>query len=154
MWTLTPSERRGALVVVVVLALGAGHDLWRAAHPDLRPLASGPRIRAGGGEAMPADSTAAAGAEGPAGSPALDLNRASAAELDQLPGIGPVLAARIVSYRSEHGRFSRVEELRAVRGVGPRVLERLRPHLRVGAEAAGPPTSRPVARSRANRNVP
>ena len=61
----------------------------------------------------------------------LDLNRASVAELDGLPGIGPVLARRIVEHRREHGRFRRVEELRGVRGVGPRLIERLKPRVTV-----------------------
>jgi len=63
----------------------------------------------------------------------LDLNRADAADLDALPGIGPVLARRIVDFRREHGPFRRVEELRAVRGVGPRLLERIRPRVEVPA---------------------
>ena len=61
----------------------------------------------------------------------LDLNRASVAELDGLPGIGPVLARRIVEHRREHGRFRRVDELRGVRGVGPRLIARLKPRVTV-----------------------
>ena len=76
-------------------------------------------------------------AAAPRNHPVLDLNRAQAAELDMLPGIGPVLARRIVEYRRQHGPFRRIEELRAVRGVGPRLLERLRP--RVGVGGAAPP---------------
>ena len=60
------------------------------------------------------------------------MNRAGASELDALPGIGPVLARRIVEYRRQHGPFRSVEELRAVRGLGPRLLERLRPRVSVG----------------------
>ena len=80
------------------------------------------------------DSSAAPGAEPLARAEAVvDLNRAAAAELDALPGIGPVLARRIVEHRQRHGPFRRVEELRAVRGVGPRLLARLRPRVGVGA---------------------
>ncbi len=60
-----------------------------------------------------------------------DLNTATAADLEALPGIGPVLAGRIVEYRRVHGRFQRLEDLLDVDGVGPRLLERLRPVLRV-----------------------
>ena len=55
---------------------------------------------------------------------ALDLNRASVEELERLPGVGPVIAARIVAHR-ERRRFARVEQLRAVPGVGPVKLARL-----------------------------
>jgi competence protein ComEA len=61
----------------------------------------------------------------------VDLNAASPEELDRLPGIGPVLAGRIVEYRRRHGRFTRIEELLAVRGIGPRLLERLRGRVRL-----------------------
>jgi len=48
----------------------------------------------------------------------LSLNRASASELDALPGVGPVLANRIVAWRKAHGRFSSIDQLRDVSGVG------------------------------------
>jgi competence protein ComEA len=63
----------------------------------------------------------------------LDLNRAGAAELDALPGVGPVLAARIIEQRRRFGPFHRVDDLRAVRGVGPRLLARIRPLVTVTA---------------------
>lgn len=66
------------------------------------------------------------------GEAAVDVNRASAAELESLPGIGPALAARILERRERVGRFSSVEELISVRGIGPATLERLRGHVRAG----------------------
>ncbi len=130
---LTAAERRGSLVVVLLLAIGAGWDLWRAARPAARaaepPAALEPATR----------STAPGGTRDSSARPPLeqrvDLNRADVAELDRLPGIGPVLAGRIVEHRARHGLFRRVEELRAVRGVGPRLLERLRPRVMVSATA-------------------
>ncbi len=68
----------------------------------------------------------------------LDLNQATAVQLMQLPGIGPVLAQRIVEYRDQHGPFESVEELLRVRGIGPRRLERLRPYLFVEPQAPDP----------------
>lgn len=56
----------------------------------------------------------------------VDLNRATVAELDALPGIGPVLAQRIVDWRGRNGRFTVVEELGEVSGIGPAILGRLR----------------------------
>ncbi|MER3402842.1 MAG: DNA-binding protein [Armatimonadota bacterium] len=57
----------------------------------------------------------------------LDINRATADELEQLPGIGPTLAQRIVEYRQQVGRFQSVDDLRNVRGIGPKRLEQIRP---------------------------
>lgn len=56
----------------------------------------------------------------------LNLNTATAAELEQLPGIGPSLAARIVQYRQEHGPFRTVDALLLVSGIGPATLEKIR----------------------------
>lgn len=64
----------------------------------------------------------------PSGAPGglLDLNTATAGQLDALPGIGPVLAERIVAWRTEHGPFASVDQLREVGGIGERRIESLR----------------------------
>jgi competence ComEA-like helix-hairpin-helix protein len=61
----------------------------------------------------------------------LDLNRATAGELEALPGIGPALAARIVALRAEEGPFRSVDDLDGVPGIGPALLERIRPLVNV-----------------------
>lgn len=68
----------------------------------------------------------AAAAQLPDADPRVDLNRATASDLEALPGIGPVLARRIVAHRDRHGPFQRLEDLLQVEGIGPRMLERLR----------------------------
>jgi competence protein ComEA len=60
----------------------------------------------------------------------VDLNAADEAALDALPGVGPVIAGRIVAWRRQHGRFSSVDELTEVSGIGEATLERLRPLVR------------------------
>lgn len=65
----------------------------------------------------------------------LDLNTATAGDLQALPGIGPVLAARVIEDRAANGLFQTVEGLRRVRGIGPKTLQRLRPL--VAAESDG-----------------
>ena len=60
----------------------------------------------------------------------LDLNTAEWPELVQLPGIGEVLARRIVDDRSRHGPFVDQEDLMRVRGIGPKTLDGVRPYLR------------------------
>lgn len=59
--------------------------------------------------------------------PLLDLNGSSRMELETLPGIGMVLASRIVSYRTAHGDFQRIEDLINVLGIGTKRLKRLEP---------------------------
>jgi competence protein ComEA len=67
---------------------------------------------------------------------AIDINRASAAELQRLPGIGPKMSQRIIDERAK-GAFKAVDELRGrVSGIGVKTLERLRPYIRVGEEPA------------------
>ena len=61
----------------------------------------------------------------------LDLNTANWVELSQLEGIGPKLARRIIADREQNGRFARVDDLRRVRGIGPRTVARLKPWLTV-----------------------
>ena len=61
-----------------------------------------------------------------AGTGRVDLNRASLQQLDALPGIGPVTAQRILDWRAQHGRFTRVEQLREVDGIGERRFAQLR----------------------------
>lgn len=66
------------------------------------------------------------------GSTLIDINAASADELETLPGIGPALAERIVAYRTEHGPFQSVDELAQVRGISPRMVDELRALVTVG----------------------
>ena len=61
----------------------------------------------------------------------LNINEASAAQLQQLHGIGPTLAQRIVEYREQAGGFSTVEELTRVSGIGPRTFEALQDEVAV-----------------------
>lgn len=165
---LTPAERRGAIVVVVLLALGAAQDLWRASRPlpvappglsgnVASPVEGGEGATGrGGGEDRARDPNPVA----PGGAAVVvDLNRASAIELDALPGVGPVLAGRIIAHRSRHGPFRHPEELLAVRGIGPRLFAKLEPRVTVGpgpspgrdtSDQAGPgglqSAARPVSR--------
>jgi competence protein ComEA len=78
------------------------------------------------------DAAPAAPPSGPApakgGAPTgkVDLNVATVEQLDALPGVGPVMAQRILEWRARHGRFTRVEQLREIEGIGERRLAQLR----------------------------
>ncbi|MFZ9533262.1 MAG: ComEA family DNA-binding protein [Ilumatobacteraceae bacterium] len=67
----------------------------------------------------------------PSGALLVDLNRATVAELDQLPGVGPSTARAIVDHRTRNGPFASVDDLLAVRGIGPAKLAELKPFARV-----------------------
>jgi competence protein ComEA len=84
------------------------------------PAAAGPVAAEGSAATAPA-------ADGP-----VDLNAATLEQLDALPGIGPVMAQRILDHRSDHGPFRTIEELAEVPGIGERRLADLRDRLRVG----------------------
>lgn len=70
--------------------------------------------------------------EGAAGGGLVDLNAATVSELEELPGIGPVLAERIVQWRADNGRFTDIEVLGEVSGIGDALMAQLRPLVRVG----------------------
>jgi competence protein ComEA len=61
----------------------------------------------------------------------VDLNTADAAALDSLPGVGPVIAQRILDWRTEHGRFTSVDELGEVSGIGDKLMAQIAPKVRV-----------------------
>ncbi len=91
-----------------------------------RVLADGEQI-AVGVDAVAAASTPTTGAV----APIVDLNTADLAALDALPGVGPVLAGRILAWRQAHGPFRSVDELGEVSGIGDAILGQLRPLVRV-----------------------
>lgn len=81
-----------------------------------RRLADGEQIYVG---IPPPPGTDPAPAGAPAAPDKVDLNSATLADLDTLPGVGPVTAQRIVDWRAEHGRFDSVDQLREIDGIGP-----------------------------------
>jgi competence protein ComEA len=94
------------------------------------PVAAAPPV---GGAAPGAGAGAEAGAGAGAGSPAavVDLNTATLADLETLPGIGPVLGQRILDWRTANGRFSSVDELREISGLGEKRIADLQDKVRV-----------------------
>jgi competence protein ComEA len=69
----------------------------------------------------------------------IDLNSAEWTEFTTLPEIGSAMAHRIVDYRKQHGPFRSLDDLRSVKGIGPKTMERLRPYLKpIESPVAGP----------------
>lgn len=84
--------------------------------------AAAPPVVSGSGAGSPG-----AGGAGQASTGPVNLNTADVAALDGLPGVGPVIAQRILQWRTQNGRFTSVEELGEVSGIGDKLMEQLRP---------------------------
>jgi competence protein ComEA len=84
-------------------------------------------VRTGAGASGQAEGTGAA----PGGATLIDLNTATADDLDGLPGVGPVTAQAILAWRAKHGRFTSIDELQEVDGIGPKTFAQIAPHVRV-----------------------
>jgi competence ComEA-like helix-hairpin-helix protein len=149
------------LLLLAAAGVGLGVSHWRAAHPQLverlerldREIAATEAVNFEDREVTPAAETRAprrrprddSESRPPARSrsakprappldepgPPVDLNRATLADLTRLPGVGPVLARRILETREAAGRFGAVDDLVTVRGLGRVKLERLRPFVSV-----------------------
>jgi competence ComEA-like helix-hairpin-helix protein len=72
----------------------------------------------------------------------IDLNVANVKELQELPGVGAVTAQRIIDMRQKSGRFKRVEDLLAIRGISQKKLDALRPYVMIGPPPAAPPAQK------------
>ena len=112
----TPSQERGLIVLIGVALLASGIVLFlssehRAPQHEIEPIVlEGVRV------IVPVFTEIGK----------INVNEASAAELERLPGIGEALATRIIAYREEHGPFRSLDELENVSGIGKETVERLR----------------------------
>lgn len=116
---------RGLLVLAFVTLVGS---FVRAGQEPGAPPRVSPRT---GGEDAPRAPVVV--------QPSVNLNTATLAQLDALPGIGRTTAARIIEYRQKNGGFKKIEELMNVKGIGEKVFLRLKPMVFVPK-----PTDRPI----------
>jgi competence protein ComEA len=157
MVSVTPSPKGAAKIVVHIFgavrhpglvrlpensrvqdAIDAAGGLTRRADPgelNLAQLLSDGQQVVIGTRGEPAgevrDQAGSGTATGPSATGAVDLNRANQSQLEELPGVGPVTAQAILTWRQQHGRFSRIEELQEVDGIGPKTYAQIAPHVRV-----------------------
>jgi competence protein ComEA len=97
------------------------------------PLHDGDSVVIGGpSPGLQANGAAQAGGGGPRASGAVNLNTADAAALQTLPGVGPVMASNILSWRATNGRFTSLEQLREISGIGPARYATLAPLVTLG----------------------
>jgi len=98
---------------------------------ETAPILIGGLGGSGAGSGPSPPGAGAGSGSGTASVPLVDLNTATLAALDTLPGVGPVLAQRILDWRAQHGRFTSVDELGEVSGIGDKLLEQIRPKVTV-----------------------
>jgi len=133
--------RRGSVNVITVSAKPTETQSFQEASAVFEPL--GPAAQEPGGKDRQADSNgtdqSAAEASAPeevgalrGGDGRININIASQSELMDLPGIGSVLASRIVDYRRQNGGFSKIEDLRNVSGIGEKRFEAIQDKVTVG----------------------
>ena len=118
-------ERAVVVLVVATLLVGVGISLYKRARLARQVARSPIAVVQDSGPGQPKDSVAI--------TRPVDLNQATQRQLDVLPGIGPVLASRIIEYRQRHGGFHNVSELRAVSGIGSKRYAAVKDLVTVGS---------------------
>ncbi len=132
MWGLTRQEQRATIFLLAAFGAGCVVMFYRQQlpPPPLDPEQAAVMdefVRAVQERARPLPSDTAAAAFASPVAARVNLNTATPAQLTALPGIGPVMAQRIVDYRTRQGRFRSVTELAKVRGIGKKRLAELAP---------------------------
>ena len=115
---LTDRERLTLTVLGMLAIVGMSINLWLQRRPPIR-IEPGPQPPYAQWESLIKEARQ------------VDLNHATAQELERLPEVGPSLAKRIVEYRQAHGRFRAPEELQDVPGIGPKTYETLKDYVTV-----------------------
>ncbi len=131
---LNRKEQIAALVLCGTLCVGAVASYLRNRYPGpeedfgvVKGAVKPPEVSADSAGPPAQGDVAVPGADS-----LVDLNRATPEALERLPRIGPAVARRIVEDRTRNGPFRRVDDLRRVKGIGEKTLEKLRPYVKAG----------------------
>ena len=128
----TPQETRAIFFLLMALLVGSGIVLYQRSHPGFAPELKLDKSDIDSlGEI---EYISSLGQE----KKVIDLNRATAAELQLLPGVGPALSRRIVEYRETKGEFVKIEDVMQVSGIGPKTFEAIRGYLTIQDQTEGP----------------
>ena len=139
---LSPKERLGYVGIVGLLLFGVGYigaqRLRRPAQivfetPMAESKSAAPigEVKTSATKPPTAAPSATKGGKVIAAPGSISLNKATEAELETLPGVGPATARKILDYRSESSGFHSIDELRHVKGIGPKKLEAVRKYLKL-----------------------
>lgn len=137
-WWQGITLRQRAVVVLCVGAMGLGVPLawWQWTSPRVITIPDERSVSLAvntppSPDVSPSPASESSGAPSCTPVGPINLNNATVEQLDTLPGVGPVIAGRIVQWRNRHGRFTSVDELREVEGIGPVTWAKLAPLVRV-----------------------
>jgi competence protein ComEA len=106
MFSLTPRERKVLVFLGILIFCGA---LLRFLNVKINNVSASTNNQNQIQEAIP-----------------ININTASLADLEKIPGIGPEIASRIIEYRATHGKFSSFDDLKEVKGIGGKKLEKMK----------------------------
>jgi comEA protein len=119
----TPQETKALIFLLSVLLLGSGIALYKRTHPQFAPelIVEKKKVDPQPGSPLHQEQRRKK----------IDLNQATSAELQLLPGVGPALSKRIVEYRVNHGQFQKIEDIMQVQGIGLKTFQKLQNHITV-----------------------
>jgi competence ComEA-like helix-hairpin-helix protein len=120
--SFTPREAKALVFLLVVLVIGGGITLYKRGHPDFAPELVSDFAK---NQKASSIQKVELYPKKPEIKERIHINRATAKELELLPGVGPVLAKRIISLREDKGGFKEAKELVGVVGIGSKKLEEI-----------------------------
>jgi len=119
----TPQETKALIFLLSALLLGSGIALYKRTHPQFAPELIV--------EKKEVDPQPRSPLHQEQRRKKIDLNQATSAELQLLPGVGPALSKRIVEYRENHGQFQKIEDIMQVQGIGLKTFQKLQNYITV-----------------------
>lgn len=119
----TPQETKAIIFLLMALLVGSGIILYKRTYPKFAPQL---RLEKGGADSLRQTLYPSGGGQG---ENRINLNQATAAELQLLPGLGPALSRRVVEFREANGNFRRIEDIMQVPGIGPKTFERIKDYV-------------------------
>ena len=122
-FNFTPQETKALIFLLTALLIGSGVSLYKRTHPQFAPELIVEKTEV---EPLPQVESALNREQG---EKKIDLNQATIAELQLLPGIGPTLSKRIVEHRENNGEFDEIEDLMQVQGIGLKTFEQIRDYI-------------------------
>jgi len=124
-FNFTPQETKALIFLLTVLLVGSGITLYKRTHPQFAP-----QLIVEKKEVDPFPQTQSPMHQ-EQGKKKINLNQATTAELQLLPGVGPTLSKRIVEYRENKGQFEKIEDLMQVQGIGLKTFKQIQDYITI-----------------------